>query len=203
VARRLLGHLLFASVCGVVLVGAANVYLILSTRDDIVDGGVADAPLRPVAIVLGTRVLEDGTPAEGLEERLELALQLYRSGRVKRIIVSGAAHPDGYDEPKAMAAWLDARGVPATDVTLDKGGHRTAATMANAAAMDVRQALVSTQAYHLPRALYLARHAGIDALGVAAGDRSVMRERVRYQVRETLARAQAVVEVALFGVQVQ
>ena len=78
---------------------------------------------------------------------------------------------EGYDEPHAMAAWLEARGVPPADIVVDEGGHRTAATMADAAALGVRSAHVVTQGYHLPRALYFARHAGIDALGVPAPTR--------------------------------
>ena len=75
----------------------------------------------------------------------------------------------GYDEPHAMAALAGgARGRSRRRSWSDAGGHRTAATMADAAALGVRSALVVTQGYHLPRALYLARHAGIDAIGVPA-----------------------------------
>ena len=69
-----------------------------------------------------------------------------------------------------MAAWLEARGVTRADVA-GPGGHRTAATMADAAAVGARSALVVTQGYHLPRSLYLARRAGIDAVGVPAPER--------------------------------
>ncbi len=65
-----------------------------------------------------------------------------------------------------MAAWLEAHGVPARDLIVDRGGYRTASSMADAAAIGVRSLLVVSQGYHLPRALYLARHAGIDAWGV-------------------------------------
>ena len=100
-----------------------------------------------------------------------------------------------------MAAWLEAHGVPPADVVLDGGGHRTAATMADAAALGVRSALVATQAYHLPRALYLARHAGIDAVGVPAPFAELSwLAKLRVYVRETLARAEVVVEVAVRGV---
>jgi SanA protein len=190
-----------AIVAGVALIAAANAYVVASTRASIIRD-VAAAPARPVAIVLGNKVNEGGLPSTGLAERLRVALALYQSGRVPRIIVSGAARPDGYDEPAAMAAWLEARGVPAAHVTLDRGGHRTAASMADAAAMGVRQALICTQPYHLPRALYLARRAGIDALGVAAGRGRVdgPYDWLRGFVRETLARAETVVEVAVRGV---
>jgi SanA protein len=146
-------------------------------------------------------VFPDGLPSRGLAERLRVGLVLYRMGRVSRVIVSGAAH-EGYDEPGAMARWLIARGVPADRVVLDRGGHRTAATMADLAAMGVRAALVCTQAYHLPRALYLARHAGIDAVGVPAVDPGgeALDHWLPNLIRETLARSETVLEVAVRGV---
>jgi len=116
------------------------------------------------------------------------------------VIVSGRV-AEGYDEPHAMAVWLEARGVPRGDIVLDGGGHRTAATMAGAAALGVRSAHVVTQGYHLPRALLFARHAGIDALGVPAPAwRPGWSDRLRVFVRESLARAEALLEVTFRGV---
>jgi SanA protein len=200
--RRWLGHLAFATITGIVLVAAANAYVVYSTKGGIVSR-TDDAPTVPAAIVLGTRVNVDGSPASGLAERLELALELYRAGRARRLILSGANWGNGYDEPGVMAHWLTAHGVPEADLTLDRRGHRTAATMANASAMGFKQALVCTQPYHLPRALYLARHAGIDAVGVPARDDADGYETVRYLLRESLARAQALIEVTVLGVQAQ
>jgi SanA protein len=187
---------------GLALVVATNAYVVATTRARIVPAVVA-APARPVAIVLGNKVFPDGRPSRSLAERLRTALLLYRAGRVARIVVSGASHGD-YDEPGGMAHWLISRGVPARDVVLDRGGHRTAATMADVAAMGVRSALVCTHGYHLPRALYLARHAGIDAVGVPAVDAEGENDE-RWKgpvtfVREALARTETVFEVAVRGV---
>ena len=100
-----------------------------------------------------------------------------------------------------MAGWLERRGVPRAALILDRGGYRTAATMADAAAQGFREALVCTQRYHLPRALYLARHAGIAAKGVAAGEApATLFDRLHSFVRESLARAETVGEVAARGV---
>jgi len=179
------------------LLVAGNLYVVETTASDIV-GSVAAAPARPVAIVLGNMVLPNGHLPWALEARVRVAFDLYRAGKVQRIFLSGASEPDvGYDEPGAMAAWLEARDVPATAIILDRLGHRTAATMANAASIGIRDALVCTQDYHLPRALYLARHAGITATGVTAAPHG---ERVRVFLREGLARPATILEVALRGV---
>ena len=69
------------------------------------------------------------------------------------------------------------------------------------AALGKRSILVVTQGYHLPRSLYLARHAGIDAIGVPAPSRRPgAYDTFKVYVRETVARAETVVEVAVRGV---
>jgi len=196
--RRLSRWLGPAALVLLALVVAGNVYVLTATRARVL-ASVDVAPPRPVAIVLGNRVMPDGHPADALAERLGVGLALWQAGRVRRLIVSGLVRADGYDEPKAMAAWLVRRGVPADAITLDPTGHRTAATMAAAAAMGVREALVCSQAYHLPRALYLARHAGIDALGVPAREGASDNPEMRFRIflRESLARAETVIEAAI------
>ena len=191
--------MLIGGAVAVAAVAAANVYMVATTRAAIA-ADVAAAPARPDAVVLGNRVTPDGTPCDELAARLETALALYRAGRAGKLVVSGRT-ADGYDEPAGMAAWLVKRGVPAADVVKDPGGHRTAATMADTAALGKRSILVVTQGYHLPRSLYLARHAGIDAIGVPAPSRRPgAYDTFKVYVRETVARAETVVEVAVRGV---
>lgn len=199
-ARRRWGRWLVLAMA--VLVAAADVYVLAATRARRL-GLVADAPAEPYAMVLGNQVFSNGTPSRELACRLETGRQLYAAGRAGRLIVSGAAHPElDYDEPAAMATWLEAHGVPRGDLVLDRGGYRTAASMADAAASGVRSLLVVSQGYHLPRALYLAGHAGLDAWGVAAvcqGHRNWM-QRAQLAVRETAARVETIVEVLVRGV---
>ena len=197
-ARRVL---LPAALLGLVALGAANAYVISTTAGDIV-GTVAAAPARPVAIVLGTKAFPGGVLSVGLAARTRVALDLYEAGKVQRIVLSGAAHAElDYDEPGAMAAWLERRGVPRSALILDRLGHRTAATMANAASQGLREVLVCTQEYHLPRALYLARHAGLVATGVIADDPyGGVSSYLRARLREIAARAEMIVEVAVRGV---
>ena len=180
-------------------VAGANIYLAAAAGPAIL-ADIDVAPARPYAIVLGNKVFPGGVPSPELAARLETALALYRARRAGKVVVSGAARRD-YNEPRAMAAWLEARGVKADDIIADEGGHRTAATMKDAAATGVRSALVVTQGYHLPRALFLARRAGIDALGVPAPVRRAgVVARVLVYCRETAARAESVLEVAFRGV---
>jgi vancomycin permeability regulator SanA len=201
-ARRRFGRWLAVglALCGAWIAGS-DLDVLATTRAREL-AAVADAPVRPYALVLGNRVFHGGVPSSELARRLEVGLALYANGRARRLIVSGMCRPEqDYDEPGAMAAWLEARGVPAADVILDRGGYRTAASMADAAAIGARSLLVVSQAYHLPRALYLAAHAGIDALGVPAvpGRRRFLYG-LHMAIRETAARAETVAEVWLRGV---
>jgi len=197
--RRGLKWLAAASLAVLAFVAAANLYLIATARGATVSG-VQEAPARPYAIVLGNRVLAGGVPSMELAARLQTALALHKAGRADKLVVSGLTAGD-YDEPHAMAAWLEARGVSPANIVLDPGGRRTAATMAGSVALGVRSALVVSQGYHLPRALYFARRAGIDAVGVPAPSRSTgWLFGVKGFIRETTARAEAPLEVALRGV---
>jgi SanA protein len=197
VGRALLGAVAVA----LAVVAAGNAWVLHAASADILPG-VADAPARPVAIVLGNRVFSNGSLSRELAARVQVSLDLYRAGKVRTIFVSGAWHPDvGYDEPGAMAEWLERRGVAPGALVLDRGGFRTRSTMADAAARGYHDVIVCTQRYHLPRALYLARHAGLNATGVVAADpiRNWM-DQAHSFLREGLARVETLGEVALRGV---
>lgn len=125
-------------------------------------------PHRSVAIVLGCRV--NGEEVSGcLEERLATALELHRTGVVQRLLLSGDHGRVGYDEVNVMKEWLAARGVPLGHLFLDHAGFDTYDSMVRARQVfQVADAVVVSQDFHLPRAVYLARKVGIDAVGVAA-----------------------------------
>src|SRR5215831_4833421 len=128
----------------------------------------ASVPQAPVALVLGKLVYPDGTPSPLLLARLQLAASLYRSGKVRAVLVSGdGGSRPGYDEVTAMRRWLIEHGVPARRVVPDPAGFDTAASCARARSVfGVSRAIVVTNSYHLPRAVALCRHSGIDAFGV-------------------------------------
>lgn len=151
---------------------------------------VADAPSAPVALVLGAGLRPDGTPSDYLEARLADAATLYRDGRVRAVLVSGDHGTLAYDEVTAMADWLVAHGVPAAKVVADHAGFDTYDSCQRARRVfGVDEALVITQGFHLPRAVFLCRQAGIDAVGVAAPTEGG--RRAADQVREVPASLKA------------
>jgi SanA protein len=154
-------------------------------------------PPRDVAIVLGASVYRSGRPSPVVEGRLEAALELLRAGKIRRILVSGDHRPEVYDEADAMGRWLLRAGVPSEQLALDRAGARTWDSMVRAAQVfGVKSAVVCTQAFHLPRATYLARRAGIDAVGLEVGA-GFAGTGWRDLVRESFATVRALVDVQL------
>ena len=143
-----------------------------------------------VIVVLGARVYADGRLSDALADRLEAALRLYRAGRAPTVLVSGAD-----EEPRAMRRWLEARGVPPAAIVEDAGGFDTYSTMARArGAYGATSAIVVTQAFHLPRALYLGARKGLACEGVVADARRYQKAGY-YQLREVFSRVRAFVDV--------
>jgi SanA protein len=161
-------------------------------------GGGGDGHLEgPVdcALVLGAAVRDDGTPTDVLRDRLEEALVLYRTGRVKKLLVSGDHHTVGYDEANAMRLFLEEQGVPPEAVFMDHGGVDTYSSMWRARhVFGARRIIVVTQRFHLPRAVWVARSFGMEAEGRPADHRRY-RGLVWQQVREIGSRTKAFVDV--------
>lgn len=128
-----------------------------------------DVQRSDVGIVLGSKVLTDGTPSKRLQARLDRAGELYRQGMFAHVIVSGGTGVEGFSEAKVMAAYLSARhAVPAAAIILDEQGVDTEATARNSAAIMRAQgfssALVVTQYFHVPRSRYALRRAGVQVV---------------------------------------
>lgn len=123
----------------------------------------AFAPAR-AALVLGARVWEDGRPSLVLRQRVEAGVSLYQRGLVEHIVMSGAGlNREGLDETAAMRRAALELGVPEEAIRLDPDGVDTAASARNAA--DLGSVIVCSHEFHLPRAVMLARLAGLDAQG--------------------------------------
>jgi vancomycin permeability regulator SanA len=169
-----------------------SLYVSLRYRGHILPS--AHAPEAPVALVFGAGLAAVREPSPVLAERLDKAVQLYRAGKVRRLLVSGDNSDRRHDETRAMVAYVRARGVPEADVDADFAGLSTYDSCVRAhRVFEVQRALLVTQAFHLPRALFIANSIGMDAHGVAA-DEGRTRTR-RYALRELLSRPLALAMV--------
>ena len=178
------------------LVALANAYVLTSGGDS--TSRIDDVPEAEVAIVLGAAVEADGTMSTMLADRVEQAAALWQAGKVKKILASGDHGSWSYDEPDTMRKALVRDGVPPRDVFEDHAGFDTWATMVRARnVFDVRKAVIVTQGFHMPRALFLAEEAGIGATGLTSDLHSYGYQGDKSDVREVLSRVKAVADVTL------
>ena len=163
---------------------------------------VAPDQLEPaqVAIVPGAMVYNDhGALSSVLQDRVERAIELYRSGRVKALLMSGDHGEDGYDEVNSMKAYAEKRGVPSEVIFLDHAGFSTYETMARAIRVfQVERAVIVTNAFHLERSVFVARALGLQAQGTPARDRPYV-DALHNEMREFAARCKALVSVYLWA----
>jgi SanA protein len=186
-ARHILATL---GLCGL-LVLSCNVFVARQGKALVVPPSVAQTA--DCILVLGAGVW--GTePSPVLEDRLQTALSLYQQGKAPRILVSGDHGRPGYDEPTTMARWLEARGVPAAHIFLDHAGFDTNSSIVRAhRVFGAGSVIVVTQAFHLPRAAYLAQAEGMRAQGVAADLRPYAGS-TWFSAREVISRTRAVLD---------
>lgn len=154
-------------------------------------------PSRPVAIVFGAGLWRDGTPTSVLRDRIETAAQLYFSGKVQVLLMSGDNSHLDYNEPGAMREYALSLGVPDSAIVLDYAGRRTYDTCYRAKAIfDIHEAILVTQGFHLSRALYTCSALGLDAVGVPSDQRNYRAASLVYwNLRELPATLTALLEV--------
>jgi len=154
---------------------------------------VDDAPAERVAIVFGAGLRRNGTPTSILYDRVATAAELYRQGKVEKLLLSGDNRFADHNEPGAMRQAALALGVPDTAIVLDYAGRRTYDTCYRAKEIfGVTRALLVTQNFHLPRALMICEGLGLEAAGVSADRRAYLkRAAIVWNIRELFATAAA------------
>jgi SanA protein len=156
-----------------------------------------DVPSEHVAIVFGARIYPDGRLSAMLQDRVETAVRLYQAGKVQKLLLSGDNRFVAYNEPARMMDYALNRGVPAEDIQLDYAGRRTYDTCYRARAIfQLQSAVLVTQEFHLPRALFTCRNLGVDTVGVSADLRTYRRRSIWWsRIREFPAAIIALVDV--------
>jgi SanA protein len=130
---------------------------------------VSNASPERVAIVFGAGLRRDGTPTTILRDRVETAAALYKQGKVEKLLFSGDNSFLDYNEPGSMKEYALQLGVHEQDIVLDFAGRRTYDTCYRAKAIfGLERALLVTQPYHLPRAVFTCNMLGLKSTGVYA-----------------------------------
>lgn len=157
---------------------------------------VADVPTGAeprIAIVFGAGLWRGGGPSAVLYDRVATAAELYRAGKVQKLLLTGDNRFKNYNEPDVMRETALKMGIPAKDLVPDYAGRRTYDSCYRAREIfGVRRAVLITQEFHLDRALYVCDSFGIDSIGLTADRRAYPRAaRLRWRVREFLATVSA------------
>ncbi|MDZ8107154.1 MAG: ElyC/SanA/YdcF family protein [Nostoc sp. DedQUE12a] len=155
-------------------------------------------PAGRVAIVFGAGIYPDGTLSPMLSDRVSAAVELYKLGRVQKLLMTGDNSRDDYNEVVAMQNYAVERGVPAQDITLDYAGFSTYESCYRAKDIfGIKQAVLITQKFHLPRAVYTCDRLGVKAIGLGTPDwESYSFQTVMYStLREQLSSLKALWEV--------
>lgn len=150
-------------------------------------------PRAEVAVVLGASVVR-GVPSPVLAARADIAVALFKEGKVSKILVTGDNSALSHDEVTPVRKYLLDAGVPPEDIFLDHAGFDTYSSFYRARdVFGVRSAVIATQDFHLPRALWIARALGISAYGITAPG---ARDSFSDYVREIPASLKAVWDVS-------
>ena len=154
-------------------------------------------PARKVAIVFGAGLTRNGTVTRVLKDRVDAAAMLYKNGTVEKLLMSGDNRFIDYNEPAAMFDYAISVGIPAEDIVLDYAGRRTYDTCYRAREIfGITEAILVTQRFHLPRALFICNQLGVQSDGFNADMTYYLkRSRVIWNIRELPATLVALVDV--------
>lgn len=186
IVRRLLGIILAGGILAVVSVAGINFAMIQSVKSDIVS--IDKLQEADCILVLGAYVRPNGVPSAILKDRLNTGYEIFKAGKAPKLLLSGDHGQKSYDEVNGMRDYMEQKGVDSKLIFLDHAGFSTYESIYRV--RDIFEAdkiIIVTQAYHLPRALYLAKKMGIEAQGVAS-DHMVYRKIAIFKAREALAR---------------
>lgn len=169
--KKLIQLFLLLLVAGIVFMAWAN-YSMKRNTEDFLSARIADLPQTKTALLLGTsKTLDNGQINAYFYNRILAAAELYRSGKIQYLIVSGDNSREDYNEPEDMQKALMERSVPEDRIFLDFAGFRTLDSVVRAKEIFGQQKIIIvSQKFHNERAVFLAQQNGMEAYGFNAED---------------------------------
>lgn len=186
--KRIITVLISAAVLLLAVIFVPNFIVVGKVKNDIISLEEAESLAdTDCAVILGAGV-RNGEPTPMLKDRLLTGIELYKSGAVKKLIVSGDHGSKDYDEVNIMKSFAVDNGVPDEDIFMDHAGFSTYETVYRAKEIfEADNIIIVSQKYHLYRALYIAEKLDVKAVGVSADLRTYSGQKMR-DLREILAR---------------
>ncbi|SMP02025.1 SanA/YdcF family protein [Chryseobacterium profundimaris] len=200
IIKNLFKIFLLLLVAGILFIAWAN-YSIRNNSGPFLSYTTADLPQMKTGLLLGTsKSLNNGFPNAYFYNRIYAAVELYKTGKIQYIIVSGDNSRKDYNEPEDMQLALMEHGVPQDRIFLDFAGFRTLDSVVRA--KDIfgqKKLIIISQKFHNERAVFLARQNGMETFGFNAEDVNKYAG-FKTNMREYLAKAKAYWDL-IFGVE--
>lgn len=150
---------------------------------------IDDVPHCNIAVLLGTGPTSRYSKGPNMFywNRIYASAYLYKKEKFDTLIISGTKRP-GYNEPLIMKRDLMKEDIPSNIIVLDENGSNTYLSMANLKTIYKEDsAIIISQKWHNQRAIYIADHIGINAIGYNAEDSNTLTAQITH-FRELLAR---------------
>jgi SanA protein len=194
-SKRIVGVLIITLL---VLVITCNIWIVKSTESRVFSD-LTKLPDHRIALVLGTsHRLVSGGSNPYFQTRIDMAAQLYKTGKISHFILSGDNRSMSYNEPVEMQKALIKLGVPASAITLDYAGLRTLDSVVRSKEIFGQTKItIITQPFHSYRALFISNYYDIDAVAMVADDTSIDQS-FKVTLREYFARTKAVLDLYIF-----
>ena len=184
----------------IVLTPLLNVFLVNQTYKSKIYLDSNSVPNNYAALVLGAGVDDNGQPSWFLRDRIITAVELYKAGKVKKLIMSGDNSIKTYNEPEVMIKLAEELGVPKKDLQPDFAGRRTYDSCWRAKNIFSQDKItIITQRFHMSRSLMICNELGIDSVGFVAQKYKYPNDYMNYlNFREILA-----INLSLFDVYIK
>tara|TARA_B100001250_G_C19594854_1_gene697977 strand:- start:91 stop:726 length:636 start_codon:yes stop_codon:yes gene_type:complete len=181
----------------ITLIFYANYQIEKSARNNTYQA-VSEIPSNKVGLVLGTsKYLQNGNINLYFQYRIDATVALFEAGKIAIVLVSGDNGNKDYDEPTDFKNELINRGIPEDKIYLDYAGFRTLDSVVRAKEIFGQTNLtIISQRFHNERAIYLAEHFNMTAVGFNAKDVNY-NYGFKTRVREYFARTKAVLDIIL------
>ena len=200
ILKRIIIVVLLTPLFGMLIIAFCNQAVIQFSKGKIYDN-VKDIPYKEVGLLLGTSPTTiNGRANIYYTYRIDAAVKLYKAKKISHILISGDGKEKSYDEPKYMRRELIKRGIPANKITLDKKGLRTYDSVINAKeTFSLSNFTVISQRFQNERAIHLAGHNDIDAIGFNAKDAPNQKGKsaVKVRIREVFAKVKVFMDLIL------
>ncbi len=153
-------------------------------------------PENNVGLLLGTsKFLRNGNSNQYFENRISATVQLYKTGKIKNIVISGDNSRKDYNEPEDMKNELIKRGIPENRIYLDFAGFRTYDSVFRMKEIYGQNSFtIISQEFHNQRAVYIANSLNLNAIGFNAKDVNAYNG-FKTKIREKFARVKVFIDL--------